>query len=329
MSTDTGTGTDTEAASSGSGSPSSSINLESVRAIAKKDFQDSVRSWMFWGLSLFFFFLLVSVTGGISYFNEEIAAEGVTTEVLVLYVSQITRLAIPLIALLLGWKAIAGERETGSIKILLSLPHSRKDVLLGKLIGRSAVLSLSLVVGFVLAAAIVAILLGGFDIVDYGSLLLMAIVYGIAYTSIAVSLSSITRSTTVAGAAMFGVFLTFYLVWNMIQEVFRMLMNRGTIDGVTYTGEVPGPDGMTEQTMERLPDWVLFIDMIDPGNAFQNVITMLSSAGGDELGTAYPSTWFADGVPFYLENWFSIIILLAWIVVPTAIALYRFDRVDL
>lgn len=329
MSTDTGTEADTGATSSGAGSPSSSITLESVRAIAKKDFQDSVRSWMFWGLSLFFFFLLVSVTGVISYFGEDIAAEGVTTEVLVLYVSQITRLVIPLIALLLGWKAIAGERETGSIKILLSLPHSRKDVLLGKLIGRSAVLSLSLVVGFVLAAAIVAVLLGGFDVVDYGSLLLMAIVYGIAYTSIAVSLSSITRSTTVAGAAMFGVFLTFYLVWNLIQEAFRMLMSRGTIDGVTYTGEVPGPDGMTEQTMERLPDWVLFIDMIDPGNAFQNVITMLSSAGGDELGTAYPSTWFADGVPFYLENWFSIIILLAWIVVPTAIALYRFDRVDL
>ncbi len=35
-------------------SPSSSINLESVRAIAKKDFKDSFRSWVFWGLSIFF-----------------------------------------------------------------------------------------------------------------------------------------------------------------------------------------------------------------------------------------------------------------------------------
>ncbi|ELY50756.1 ABC transporter permease [Natronorubrum bangense] len=324
MSTDTATG------SSETTSPSSSINLESVRAIARKDFQDAVRSWMFWGLSLFFFVLLVAVTGTISYFGEDIAAEGATTEALVLFVSQITRLVIPLIALILGWKAIAGERETGSIKILLSLPHSRKDVLLGKLLGRSAVLSVSLVVGFALAAIIVAALLGSFDIVDYVSLLVMAIIYGLAYTSIAVALSSITRSTTIAGAAMFGVFILFYIVWNALQTVFQVLMNRGTIDGVSYTQEVAGPDGTAQQmTMDRLPDWALFIDMIDPGNAFQNAITVLSSTGGSELGTSYPDAWFANGVPFYLENWFSFVILLLWIVVPMAIALYRFDRVDL
>ena len=324
MSTDTATG------SSGTTSPSSSINLESVRAVARKDFQDAVRSWMFWGLSLFFFVLLVAVTGTISYFGEDIAAEGATTEALVLFVSQITRLVIPLIALILGWKAIAGERETGSIKILLSLPHSRKDVLLGKLLGRSAVLSVSLVVGFALAAIIVAALLGSFDIVDYVSLLVMAIIYGLAYTSIAVALSSITRSTTIAGAAMFGVFILFYIVWNALQTVFQVLMNRGTIDGVSYTQEIAEPDGTAQQmTMDRLPDWALFIDMIDPGNAFQNAITVLSSTGGSELGTSYPDAWFANGVPFYLENWFSFVILLLWIVVPMAIALYRFDRVDL
>ncbi|WP_121744233.1 ABC transporter permease [Natronorubrum halophilum] len=324
MSTETGTGT----ASSGSGS--SSINLASVRAIAKKDFQDAVRSWTFWGLSVFFFLLLVAVTGVISYFGEDIAAEGATTEALILFVSQITRLVIPLIALVLGWKAIAGERETGSIKILLSLPHSRKDVLLGKLVGRSAVLSVSLLVGFVLAAAVVAVLLGGFDIVNYGSLLLMAIIYGVAYTSIAVTLSSITRSTTIAGAAMFGVFLMFYIVWNAIQTAFQLLISRGTIEGVSYTREFTGPDGAVQQmTGERVPDWALFIDMIDPGNAFGNAITVLSSTGGSELGTSYPEFYFTGDVPFYLQNWFSFIILLLWIVVPIGIALWRFDRVDL
>ncbi|WP_265109253.1 ABC transporter permease [Halosolutus halophilus] len=325
MSTETGT-----SAGAGTTAPSSSVNPESVRAVAKKDFQDSVRSWMFWGLSIFFFTLLVTVTGVISYFNEDIAVQGATTEALVLFVSQITRLVIPLIALVLGWKAIAGERETGSIKILLSLPHSRKDVLLGKLIGRSAVLSLSLVIGFALAAVVVAALLGSFDIVDYASLLVMAIIYGVAYTSIAVSLSSVTRSTTIAGAAMFGVFILFYVVWNAIQTVFQLLMNRGTIEGVSYTTEFPTADGSVQEvTRDRLPDWALFVDTIDPGNAFQNAITVLSSTGGGELGTAYPDAYFADGVPFYLQDWFSFIILLAWIVVPIAVALYRFDKVDL
>jgi len=73
MSTDTSTGTGS--VDSG-GSTSSSINLESVRAVAKKDFQDAVRSWLFWGLSAFFFALLVVVTGALSYFGEDIAAQG-------------------------------------------------------------------------------------------------------------------------------------------------------------------------------------------------------------------------------------------------------------
>ncbi|WP_339105537.1 ABC transporter permease [Haloterrigena salinisoli] len=323
MSTDTATGSQ-----SGSGSASSSVNAESVRAVAKKDFQDAVRSWMFWGLSAFFFLLLVGVTGALSYFGADVSpTQAETTGALVSLVSQMTKVVIPLIALVLGWKAIAGERETGSIKVLLSLPHSRKDVLLGKLLGRAAVLSLSLVIGFVLAAAVVAAILGSFDVVEYAGLLGMAILYGLAYTSIAVSLSSVTKSTTIAGAAMFGIFLLFYGVWNGILTGVQILMSRGTIEGVEYTRTFEMADGTTEQiTAQRVPDWALFIDSLDPGNAFGNALSIISST---VEGTTYPDYYFSSDVPFYLEDWFSFIILLLWIVVPITIALWRFDRVDL
>ncbi|WP_126664189.1 ABC transporter permease [Haloterrigena salifodinae] len=324
MSTETAAGS----SGSGSGSASSSVNLESVRAVAKKDFQDAVRSWLFWGLSVFFFLLLVGVTGGISYFGAEVSpTQAETTGALVSLVSQMTKVIIPLIALVLGWKAIAGERETGSIKVLLSLPHSRKDVLLGKLLGRAAVLSLSLIVGFVLAAVAVAAILGSFDVVEYAGLLAMAILYGLAYTSIAVSLSSMTKSTTVAGAAVFGVFLLFYGVWNFLLQIINFLVSRGTINGVEYTRTFEMPNGATEQiTTQRAPDWALFIDSLDPGNAFANALSIISDT---VTGTTYPGYYFPDGMPFFLEDWFSFIILLLWIVVPLAVALWRFDRVDL
>ncbi len=64
MSSKTGTGT--EAAAAG-GSASSSLTLESVRAITKKDFQDSIRSWLFWGLSVFFFTLMAVLAGFIAW----------------------------------------------------------------------------------------------------------------------------------------------------------------------------------------------------------------------------------------------------------------------
>ncbi|MFB1066153.1 ABC transporter permease [Natrinema sp. H-ect4] len=324
MSTDTSTGTGS--VDSG-GSTSSSINLESVRAVAKKDFQDAVRSWLFWGLSAFFFALLVVVTGALSYFGEDIAAQGATTDMLVVFVSQITKLVVPLIALVLGWKSIAGERESGSIKVLLSLPHSRKDVLLGKLLGRSAVLSVSLTVGFVLAAVVVAALLGAFDIVDYAGLLVMSIIYGVAYMSIAVSLSSLTRSTTVAGAAMGGVFVLFYIVWNALQQVFRLLSQREILffDTVPYTAEIGGQ----EVQAERLQDWVYFVMNLDPGQAYTNGLTLLTDVDALESQVAYSAQLFGGELPIFLQDWFSFLILLFWIVVPLAVALYRFDRVDL
>ncbi|APX97520.1 ABC transporter permease [Natronorubrum daqingense] len=327
MSTDTGTGADTEATSSGARSPSSSINLESVRAIAKKDFQDSVRSWLIWVLSFSFFLLLVGITGTLAYFGEDIAAEGATTDMLIMYTSEITRVIIPLIALVLGWKAIAGERETGSIKILLSLPHSRKDVLLGKLIGRSAVLSLSLVVGFALAAVVVAALLGGFDIVDYAGLLVMSIVYGVAYTSIAVSLSSLFRSTTMAGTACFGVFLLFYGVWNALAGAFGQLAQEGVLffDTVTYTFEINGE----EVQGERLQDWVYFVLNLDPGEAYSRGLSLVTDTDAIQFQVELSEQMFGGELPFFLQDWFSFLILLFWVVVPVLIALYRFERVDL
>jgi len=321
MSTETGT------AGSTGGSTSSSINLESVRAVAKKDFQDAVRSWLFWGLSIFFFLLLVAVAGLLSYFGQDFIGQGATTDSLVFAVSQVTRVIIPLIALVLGWKSIAGERESGSIKVLLSLPHSRKDVLLGKLVGRSAVLSVSLVVGFAVAAAVVAVLLGSFDVLDYLGLLVMSIVYGVAYTAIAVSLSSLTRSTTIAGAAMFGVFLLFYLVWNALRRVFRLLSTEEILffDTVTYTGEIQGQ----QVTFERLQNWTYFVMNLDPGTAYNNGLTLLTDVELLERGSQINAQMFGGELPIFLEDWFSFLILLFWIVVPMVVAFYRFDRVDI
>jgi ABC-2 type transport system permease protein len=317
MSSETGTA----ASADGTASVSSSIDVESVLAVAKKDFRDSVRSWLFWGLSVFFFALMAALAGFLSWASPN----DFTTIDFISLVSQVCKLIIPLIALVLGWKSIAGERETGSIKILLSLPHSRKDVLLGKLLGRTAVLTLSLVIGFLIAMIAVAFAVSEFSLPAYLAFLVMTILYALAYMSIAVSLSSLTRSTTIAGAAMFGVFVLFYIIWNSIGTALRLLMNRGYIEGVSYTVTVAGQ----QIQQERLPSWAQFVNMIDPGNAYQNTITIFSALSSDEIGTTIRDVAYPDGVPFFLQDWFSFVILLFWIAVPLAVALYRFDRVDI
>ncbi|MDJ1432633.1 ABC transporter permease [Halostagnicola sp. A-GB9-2] len=298
----------------------SSVNPGSVRAIAKKDFQDAVRSWLFWGLSVFFFFIIVGLGALVGYLEDEFS-----TEALISILSQSTRLIIPVIAIVLGWKAIAGERESGSIKVLLSLPHSRRDVILGKLLGRSAVLTVSLVIGFLLAGAVVGIMIGSFAIGDFLGLLAISIIYGIAYTSIAVSISSLTRSTTVAAAAGFFVFALFYIIWNIMIIGLDMLRMQGYISGVEYTFTANGNRFQTE----RLPDWALFINNIDPGNAFANALTLTTEASGLEGAGMVQDRAFADGIPFFLQDWFSFVVLLLWIVLPVVVALLWFDRTDL
>lgn len=299
-----------------------SIHPESVKAVATKDFQDAVRSWTFWGLSIFFFTLLAVITGFIWQFGGElIAAEELTTEVLISTTSQVTRVLIPVIALILGWKAIAGERETGTMKVMLALPHSRTDVVVGKLLGRSLVLSLSLVIGFALAAVVVAAFMGAFGIVDYVGLLVMSIIYGIAYLSIAVAISALTKSTTIAGVGIFSVFLLFYVIWNAILSVVQALVFFEYLSGVEV--DVNG------MTTERPPNWAFFIDSLDPGAAYGNALTLVTSAADLGFEGEAGEALFDGAVPFYLQDWFAFVILLLWIAVPLVFAVWRFNQVDL
>lgn len=305
-------------------------NLEpaSVRAIANKDFNDAVRSWAFWGLSAFFLVLMAAAGGVISV----VIDETITTQEFSFLLSQVTKLVIPLIALLLGWKSIAGERDSGSIKVLFSLPHSRMDAVLGKFLGRTAVLSISLVVGFALASVAVVLAVEPVSVTEYVGFLAMTVLYGMAYVSIAVALSSITRSSTIAAGLMFGVFVLFYVVWNIIQTALQLLMQQGYFEGVEVSREGGLGPGGEASTLERLPDWALLIDTIDPGAAYQNALTVVSTGSSGDIGPTFGApqvAMFPDGVPFYFQDLFSFVILLAWIVVPLVVALVGFDRADI
>lgn len=302
------------------------VHPQSVRAVAKKDFQDAVRSWVFWALSVFFFTLLASATVTIWYFAEDpVFGAEATTGVLVGVVSNITRLVLPVIGLILGWKSIAGERESGSIKILLSLPHSRADVVIGKLLGRGAVLTLSLTIGFVLAGLVVVALMGSFAVPDYVGLLVMSVLYGIAFVSIAVAISTATRSTTIAGAGVFGAFVLFYIVWNAIYRMIETLVRLEYISGVRYTTTFNGE----QFELMRLPGWAYLFNMFDPGTSYANVLTIATSTAEIQGAAQLQADMFGGSIPFFLQDWFSFVVLLFWIVVPLAVSVAWFQRVDL
>jgi ABC-type Fe3+ transport system permease subunit len=111
---------------------------------------------------------------------------------------------LPIVALVASYMSIAGERETGSIKLLLGLPNTRTDVVLGKAVGRSLTVIIPLLVAFGLAALINIAMYNEVLLGDFALFTALTLLYGFVFTVIGVGLSSAFASTSKAAAAVGG-----------------------------------------------------------------------------------------------------------------------------
>ncbi|MDF6758050.1 ABC transporter permease, partial [Escherichia coli] len=123
-----------------------------VAAVAAKELRDRLRNR--WVLAVAVVFAVFSLV--ISYFGG--AEQGTlgprSIEFVITSLVSLVIYLIPLIALLLGFDAVVGERERGSLDLLLALPLTRVELLLGKYLGLAAALTLSTLGGFALMAVL-------------------------------------------------------------------------------------------------------------------------------------------------------------------------------
>jgi ABC-2 type transport system permease protein len=283
----------------------------STIAIAKKDFQDAVRSRGLIALTVIF----VLFTVGGAYISTAISGlldgEGESTLDLIIALQSPASFLVPIIALLIGYGVVAGERESGSLKFLLGFPHSRRDVVFGKIIGRTAVVSISILIGF--AAGMVAIFAftGSISPVEYVVFTLLTVLLGFVYVCIGVGLSSMTRSTTRAAVGAFGLLALFWLLWGVITQLLLYLTT-----GSVFT--------------ESFPGWYVAFVSLPPGPAYGSAIGAVLGESGLATASTYESQGLIDGsLPIVAEPWFGFVILALWAVTPLVVGLLRFDRVDL
>lgn len=279
----------------------------SVIAIAKKDFRDAMRSRVL--IALIVLFALFTVGG--AYISTQIAGllgDAGDQPLDILFALQTpASFLIPIIGLMVGYKAIAGERETGSLKFLLGLPHSRRDVVLGKVLGRTGVVTVAIVIGF--AVGIVAIFgfTGSVSLVEYLAFTLVTILLGLTFVSIAVGISAATGSTTRAAVGIVSLIGLFWLLWGFIGQLLLYLI----------TGSI---------VLEPpVPDWYLLYTVIPPGGGYGLAADAVLPTDG-QFGVGMLA---GDDVPFFAEPWFGFVILAVWIVVPLALGYWRFSQVDL
>ncbi|WP_458204640.1 ABC transporter permease [Haladaptatus sp. NG-SE-30] len=269
--------------------------------VARKDFEDAVRSKMLWAITALF----VLFTGGTVFALDGIMELNKTSALQMLTLP--AGLIIPITALVAAYLAIAGERESGSIKLLLGLPHTRLDVVLGKLLGRTAVVTVAIGAAFVVTAGVLALLYGFVSLGDYLLLLLLTALFGATFVAIAVGISAATATRGRAMAAAVAVFVAFQILWDYVPM------------GVYYLAEGAIPSG------GPLPAWYYLVLTLNPKNAY----TMASGLFLPETPAGSFAGRIVGEIPFYLEDWFGLVVLLAWFAVPVMLGYLRFERVDL
>ena len=113
------------------------MELTQILTIAGKEFRDRIRNRWVLAVALVFtvFSLVIAYFGG----AQQGAVGFRSIEFTIASLVSLVIYLIPLIALLLGFDAIVGERERGSLDLLLSLPITRFELLLGKYLGLASI----------------------------------------------------------------------------------------------------------------------------------------------------------------------------------------------
>jgi ABC-2 type transport system permease protein len=271
--------------------------------VARKDFEDAVRSRMLWVITAVF----LVFTAGAVYVRKAVLGDVPGLPDATQFLTEPSSLIIPLTALVVAYLAIAGERESGSIKILLGLPHTRGDVVFGKLVGRTLVVTAGILVAFAGAALTMLALFGELPVVDFLLLTLVTAFFGLTYVGIAIGASAFTATRSRAMALAIAAFFLFQVVWDLVPL------------GVYYAVEGALPSG-------ALPAWYHFVRVLNPNTAYGQTADIVFSG----TGPVVPAEALAgSSVPFYVQNWFGLVILLFWLVVPVALGYWRFERADI
>jgi ABC-2 type transport system permease protein len=105
------------------------------------------------------------------------------------------------LALVIGFSLISGEKETGSLKLLLVRPTFRDSIINGKILGATSILVLSLAAAFLIGLAVLlfaGVVPTGDDLTRLAVYFLMIVLFSVAFLAIAIAASAVAKNSTMA-----------------------------------------------------------------------------------------------------------------------------------
>lgn len=265
---------------------------------ARKDFRDGIRSRTVLLLLVVFSGLFVIANGllgsGSDPFDEFVSGTfgNVTT-------------VLPVIAIVLGYKAVLHERTSGSLVLALSLPQSRTDFVVGKLVGRSLVLAVPVAASLLVAGAIATLRYDSASLAPYLAFIVLTVLYGVTFVSISLAWSMSTTAGRRVLVGVIGAYVVLDQFWAQLVTEFVLLLYRFDFSVVS-----------------DLPDWAVVLQLAAPGEAYRHVVSALFGFDGSTAHLAAETPWIVN-------PWTAALVLVGWTVAPIAIGYSRFGSTDL
>jgi ABC-type transport system involved in multi-copper enzyme maturation permease subunit len=276
----------------------------SWRVIARREFTDAVQSRVLWGL-VAFVAVMIALTASVPVLIPAMDASALMG---LGAASEFAAMLVPIVALVAAYLAIAGERESGSLRLLLGLEPNRRTVVVGKFVGRSAVAVVGLGLGFLLASAVTWLVYGTLPLLAYLAVLVLTVGLGVVFVGIAVGISAATATRSRAMTLGIASYLGLALLWDLIPQGAHLAV-------------VGGPPSGT------VPAWFLLVEGLSPSGAYSALVTRALGATGAAIPTT--ATRVGGDVPLYLASWVFVAILVVWTVVPLLAGYWAFERADL
>jgi len=243
--------------------------------------------------------LLAAVALLAGYIYPIAAPEPITTAGFAPFVLEGIRFVIPFVAVLLTYGAVASHRESGSIRLSLSLPHSRRDVVLGAFASRTGLVTAVSVASLLGAGALVVYPFGELVLDRFLVFVGLTVLFGAVWCGLGLAVSLVAATRRRALVLAFALLFLFVVVWETAVAALRLGLNAaGIVDGT-------------------LPDPAQFLVGLEPSLLFERATTGLVLPGESVAG------------PWYMGEWVALGCLVLWVVGPLGLAFLRFDGSDL
>jgi len=283
-----------------------------IFAITKKEILDNIRNK--WVIILTIIFtaltLLASYAGSIMSSGwQDLSGTISSMIVLVQYL-------ISIIALILGYSAIIGEIESGSMNSLLSLPTTRNEILLGKFFGLGTILSISILIGFGLAGIVIGLNVGSVNYGEYFFFIAASILMGLIFLSIGFCISTIFKKRSSAMGVAIFTWIFFAIIWIFIITAIVLATNPDLFN--------VDPSQSPDEFEMEIPEIIYTSDFFNPISAYSRLISLnVGTTGNTEYGNIDLEA------PDYINSINMFITMCIWLFSFLLLAFWRFNKRDI